>query len=627
MSSPPETLFAAALAYHDQSRLEEAEAAYLRLLVGHPDHAAGLHNLAMLHCQRNNPRAGLPLFERLCRLQPMSPGHHANLGNAYYIAGSLESAEQCYRRSLQLGGESPDGLYNLGNALKGQGRHEEALACYARAVALQPDHHEAYNNLGHVLHDMGRRFAAVRCFQRAAVIRPDDFKAHFNLGMALGGIGQLEAARACYGKAIQLKPEFLDAHHTLLFLYNLLDTVPPQVSLEQACAFGAMVAARASPFNGWLCEPVPDKRLRIGLVSGDFRVHPVGFFLEGLLSELASAPIELIAYANNTYDDELTARIKPRFAAWHSIAGMEDADLARRIHGDGVDILVDLAGHTRDNRLPVFAWKPAPVQVTWLGYFATTGVRGIDYILADPHVLPVKEESHFTELAWRLPEIYYCFTPPDIAIEPGPLPARGSGHVTFGCFNKLSKLNDDVVALWASVLRRVPGSRLLLKAAEMGEAEAARHLTARFAAQGIDEARLSIEGHSPRAEYLAAYRRVDMALDPFPFPGGTTTVEGLWMGVPVVTMRGKRFIGHQGETILNNAGLSEWIARDEDEYVAKAVAHAANLDGLTDLRARLRRQLLASPVCDTPRFAMHFLAALRGMWQDWCSRAQRMDAS
>ena len=384
--------------------------------------------------------------------------------------------------------------------------------------------------------------------------------------------------------------------------------------LALARRFGTLAASRVTrAFDHWR-EPAPGQPLRVGLVSGDFGNHPVGYFLEGLLRAADPARIAFLAFPSQPDEDELTARIKPLFAAWQPIHALDDAAAARLIHASGVQVLLDLAGHTAHNRLPVFAWRPAPVQAAWLGYFATTGVAEIDYIIGDPQVTPPAEASHFTETVWRLPETYLCFTPPEIAVEVSELPARTSGHFTFGCFNNLNKINDAVVRVWARVLHAVPNSRLLLKAFQLQDATVRDGIRARFAVLGIMDDRLLTEPPSSRAEYLHDYHRVDIALDPFPYPGGTTTCEALWMGVPVLTLRGNRFLSHAGETFARNAGLADWIAADEDEYVTVAARFAARLESLAGLRARLRDQVLASPLFDAPRFARHFEAALWEMW-------------
>jgi predicted O-linked N-acetylglucosamine transferase (SPINDLY family) len=291
------------------------------------------------------------------------------------------------------------------------------------------------------------------------------------------------------------------------------------------------------------------------------------------------------------------------------MVGISDEIVCDKIRDDGIDILIDLSGHTLNGRLPLFAWKPSPVQVSWLGYFATTGVAAIDYLIADPWTLPVSQENNFTEKIVRLPETRLCFTPPDADVDVSPLPALDRGYVTFGCFNNLTKMNDQVVTLWSRVLKAVPNSRLFLMS---------HQLNAEFVANGIDDNRLVLRGFSPRAEYLAAYGQVDIALDPFPYCGGTTTVEALWMGVPVLTLAGEHFLSRQGVGLLMNSGLAEWVATDYEDYVSRAILHASDLRQLTLLRSGLRKQVLASPIFDSPRFACHFEAALRDMWRNWC---------
>jgi len=279
-------------------------------------------------------------------------------------------------------------------------------------------------------------------------------------------------------------------------------------------------------------------------------------------------------------------------------------------------VLIDLSGHTKHNRLPVFAWKPAPVQVTWLGLPATSGVAEMDYVLGDPWAIPEQCEDQFTEAVWRMPDSYLCLTIPASPIQVAPLPALVSGHVTFGSFNNLTKMNDSVVAVWARILTSVPNSRLLLKAKQLSDAAVCTQTLQRFAAHGIAPERMQLQGIlASRNEHLATYNKVDIALDTFPYPGVTTSVEALWMGVPVLSMQGDRFLSCTASSIAHNAGLAEWIAAGQDDYVAKAVRYASDLPRLAVLRAGLRQQVLASPLFDAPRFARHFEEALWGMWQ------------
>jgi protein O-GlcNAc transferase len=543
------------------------------------------------------------------------------LGESLYMQG--KDALYALQKTTELLPDDADAFSNLGVVLTGLGQLNEAVASCRRALKIKPDDARAYNTLGNALQDLGQLNDAVASYRRALQIKPDYAKAHNNLGAALQDLGRSIDAAASYRRALELKPDYINAQGNLLFTLNHIASHAPAYCRAEAHQYGRMVAKGVTArFTAWQCVAKPE-RLRVGLVSGDLFNHPVGFFLESLLAQLDYTRIELIAYPTNPVMDELTARIKPYFAAWKPLFGLGDEAAARLIHADGVHVLIDLAGHTVHNRLPVFAWKPAPVQASWLGYFATTGVAEMDYLLADRYVVPSGEEDNFTETIWRLPESYLCFTAPTYEVDVSALPALSMGCITFGCFNNLVKMNDAVVDLWARVLQAVPGSRLFLKTKQLNDPMMCNITRQRFTERGISPDRLLLEGSSPRAELLAAYRKVDIALDPFPYPGGTTSVEGLWMGVPVITRRGERFLSHLGETIAHNAGLADWIAADDDEYVAKAVEHTADLERLAVLRAGLRQQILASPVFDAPRFARNFETALWGMWQTWCDKQQK----
>lgn len=500
-----------------------------------------------------------------------------------------------------------------------EARIDRAFVARLLCVAAAPDDVEALCNLATLLKDLGRQedVEIEACAARALSNDPECAAAYRLMGGALARRNRLAESDAAFQKALELKPELHEVRSALLFAMSRSETGTHALRLEKAREFGHRVQVRPTKrFDSWRCDGHP-QRLRVGMVSGDLRTHPVGHFLENVLAHLDPARLELFAYSSTHEADALTERIRPRFASWIGVKGLNDEAAARQIHDDGVHVLLDLAGHTSDNRLPVFAYKPAPVQASWLGYFATTGLRQMDYVLADPFVAPFEDGGHFVEQLWRLPESYLCFTPPEYSIEPGGLPALRNGFVTFGCFNNLNKMNDAVVAQRARVLQAVPGSRLLLKT-KLLDSPAVRQATYdRFAAHGIDPARLVLEGHAPRSELLAAYKRVDIALDPFPYPGGTTSVEALWMAVPVLTRRGDTFLSRMGESICSNAGLSDWVAENEDDYVRKAVAFTQDLPDLARLREGLRAQVLVSPLFDAPRFARHFESAMWGMWQGW----------
>lgn len=564
-------------------------------------------------------------FEALGRAASLLPGDPTaqnNFGNALKDRGRLLEAADCFARSIALRPDNPRAHLNLGAVLKDLGRLAESAECSRRALALQPDYAEALSNLGMVLRLQGCPGEAEGIFRRALVAKPDFVAARMGLAMSLCDQGDMHGAEQGLREALAQKPDSLEARSALLFVLNYQPGRAAAELLEEARLFGQAASLTARPFTAWRGKPEPGRCLKIGFVSGDFCQHPVGQFIEHVLAALRSAHagrLELHAYHAQHYTDELTGRLKPLFKGWRMVAGMSDAVLAEQIHRDGIDILVDLSGHTSHNRLPVFAWKPAPVQMTWLGYLATTGVPGMDYLLADGQVLPAAAEAAFTEQIVRMPKSYVCFTPPLQEAPVAALPAVAQGGITFGSFNNLNKLNDEVLALWARILAAVPESRLLLKARQLADEAVRSRLTGFFETRGVSADRLLLLGHVARDAHLATYGQVDIGLDPFPYPGITTTVEALWMGVPVVSLAGTTFMARQGVGLLTHAGLEDWLADSAEAYVATAVRHAADIEGLARLRAGLRSRLQASPVFDQHAFADDFEAMLRQLWRNWCA--------
>ncbi|MDR3640559.1 MAG: tetratricopeptide repeat protein [Humidesulfovibrio sp.] len=607
-------------ALKEQGRLAEAEASYRQALAIRPGYAEAQSNLGVtLHGLGRLAEAEASHRQAL-GFQPGCAEVQNNLGNTLMALGRQEEAENRYRQALAINPGFPEAHGNLGIALKGRGRLDEAKSCFLRSLELKPASAEVHSNLGALLKEQGQLEAAEACCRRALKIAPGFAEAQNNLGAVLKESGRLGAAETCFRRTLELAPDNAEALSNLLFTLHYSPSHDHASRQKEANRYGKLAAARVRKrFASWGCKPGPE-RLRVGLVSGDLRNHAVGFFLESVLEQIDQSRIELIAYPTGGKEDGWTARVKPRFSAWKPLTGLSDEAAARLIHADNVHLLLDLSGHTAKNRLPVFAWKPAPVQATWLGYFATTGLAEMDYLIADPFALRESEAECFTEMIYRLPETRFCFSPPEASVEVSPLPALANGFVTFGCFNDLAKMNDEVVALWAKVLAAVPRSRLFLKAGQLGEPALRRNTLGRFAAHGIEAERLILEGPESREKYLKAYHRVDVALDPFPYPGGVTTIEGLWMGVPLVTMAGTSLLSRQGVGILMNAGLPEWIAPDPASYVELAAAHGNDLGRLSGLRSKLRKQVLASPLFDAPRFARHLETALWWMWRAGCAR-------
>nr|WP_295784196.1 tetratricopeptide repeat protein [Rhodoferax sp.] len=625
-------LIAQGNALEDAGQLPQALQRYEAAIALEPRFARAHLNRGNALLASGDTDAAVDAFETALAHDPDYAAGHFNLGNAHARLRQPGAATAAYRKAIALNPDFVDAHVALGALLDDGRQYSAAVAHYRLALAIRPGYAEVHSNLGKSLRELGQFEDALAGYGRALEINPGYAEGHSNLGNVLKDLGRLDEALACYRRALELAPAFVEAHSNLLFLLNYRTDADPHLALAEAQRYGASVTEHARSYGTWPNSREPGRILRIGFVSGDLRDHPVSYFFEGVLAALANmAPcrLELFCYSNHPLYDSTTRRIQSHFdGGWCATEDMTDAALAERMRNDAIDILVDLSGHTAHNRLPVFAMKPAPVQLSWLGYFGTTGVSAMDYLIADPWTLPPSEEANFTERIWRLPETRLCFTPPDVPLEVTPLPALSNGYVTFGCFNNLSKMNDRVVALWAQVLHATPGSRLFLKSPQLKEVSVQQGLCTAFVAHGITLDRLVLEGLSSRAEYLACYQRVDIALDPFPYTGGTTTVEALWMGVPVLTLQGERFLSRQGVGLLMNAGLPEWIASDPADYVLRATAHAADLHALARLRSTLRQQVLASPIFNANDFARHFETALRGMWHAWCSQqAVRVDSS
>ena len=354
-------------------------------------------------------------------------------------------------------------------------------------------------------------------------------------------------------------------------------------------------------------------QLRLGFLSPDLGRHPVGFFLVCVLQSLSQQRQKTVCYSTRIIKDSLTHRLQSAASHWRDVNGLSNERLAEQICADGIDILFDLAGHTGGNRLLVFARKPAPLQITWIGYEGTTGLSAMDYLLADRYMIPEGRECFYREQVLRMPEGYVCYDPPQGAPPVGPLPAWERGEVTFGSFNNLAKITPEVVKVWAGILRRLPKGQLVLKYRGLGNASVQQRYRELFAGCGVDPGRLSLQPPSSYGEYLAAYQQIDVALDPFPFSGSATTCEALWMGVPVITCPGETFASRHGLSHLSNIGLRETIARTFDEYVELAVSLGGDLPRLAALRAGSREQMAASPLCDGQRFAADLMTLCAGV--------------
>jgi protein O-GlcNAc transferase len=550
-------------------------------------------------------------------LKPDYPEAHNNLGILRKAQGRPDEAVACYRRALELRPTYFDAHNNLGNAFQTLGKLDDAIACYRRALALKPNLPWGHNNLGVALKDRGNLDESVACFRRTLQLMPGYAEGHNNLGIALKEQGMLDEAADCYRRAVELKPDSAGAHSNLVYTLNFSADCDARQIYAAARRWNQQHAERlAKSSTPHANQRSADRRLRIGYVSPDFRLHPVGRFLLPLVEAHDHREFEIFCYASLPVEDAISERFRTCADVWRSVFACSDEKLAEMIRQDRIDILVDLTMHMADNRLLVFARKPAPVQVTYLAYCGTTGLSAIDYRLSDPYLDPPGcDEAVYSEQTVRLPETYWCYGPPSEAPPCSGVPALQSGHVTFGCLNNFCKVTGATLAAWSRLLQAAPDAHLLLHAQAGGHRDRVRDY---LSGQGVSADRLSFAEKVSLAEYFRLYARIDVALDPFPYGGGTTTCDALWMGVPVVSLAGQTAVGRGGLSILTNAGLPELAARDVDDYVRIAAALASDVPRLTELRSTLRERMQRSPLMDASRFARNVEAAYRGMWRRWC---------
>jgi len=638
--------------HHSAGRLDKAEALYRKVLLSRPNHPDALHLLGLLHYQAGRFDAAAEMLRRAasanptsaeCRfnlalallaqgrwddaiaalrdalsLRPSYPQAYNSLGTALRAKGQLAEAVDAYRQAVASNPQVAGFWSNLGIALHGQGNPQEAVEAFRRAIALKPDFAEAHNNLGNALWASRRYTEAAQACREAIRLRPDLADAYNNLGNAAKDLGQLDEAIDCYRKAITLEPSSHQVHSSLIYtLYFHQDYDAAAILAEHRAwndRHAKPLAVHIRPHEN---DRSPDRRLRIGYVSADFRTHPVGLCFEPLLEQHDHRPFEIICFSNVPRADAVTARMQKHADQWLEIFGQSDQEVAELVRQKQIDILVDLSLHMAHNRMLVFARKPAPVQVTYLGYPGTTGLSTVDYRLGDSYIDPPGTEQFHSEKTIRLPRTYLCwrFNGGEQAV--GPLPALQNGYVTFGSLNNFAKVTPPVLETWGKLLSVVKDSRLILRCPQ---GQAADHVCRALGRYGVDPRRLDLVGHLSWEQYVSLYQYQDIGLDPFPYPGHTTSCDSMWMGVPVVTLTGQTSVSRAGASLLHTIGLSELIAAEEQQYVEMARNLAEDLPRLMQLRATLRGRMQQSALMDAAGFARDVEAAYRQMWRQWCRR-------
>ncbi len=607
-------------AHHQHGRYGEAAALFARVRQLAPRDAAGWHHGGLTALAVGQAAEAVPLLERAWQLSPNSVASAFGLGVARVATGDQTGAEAVLQQIVKTQPAMAEAWHYLALVFKTSGRLAEAIAAQRKVVALKPAYAAGWHALGSSLGAHGSPTEALACFERALKLEPDNLRTQLGRGMMLFKCFRVEEAEAAMGAIVARDPQQIEARSYRLMALNSLEQRPREAVFAEHVAFGRTLPKFRPP--GSVTVPDPARRLRIAFLSPDLREHSVAYFLEPMLQHLDRGAFEIFLYHDHAIVDAVSARLRSLAAGWRHFAGQADGVVEKAIREDAPDVLIDLAGHTGLNRLPLFARRLAPVQVTYLGYPNTTGLREMDYRFVDACTDPAPEaETLHTEKLVRFSPTAWSYLAPAHAPEPAPPPSLVARHVTFGSFNNLTKATDGTMRRWARVLDAVPGSRLLIKSGGLDEPAVRDPLLRRLAAAGLG-GRVELLPHArDTASHLDLYGRVDVALDTFPYHGTTTTCEALWMGVPVVTLAGDRHVSRVGVSLLAALGHREWIAAQEDDYVRIAAALAQDTERRTALRRSLRDEMRLSLLCDHAGQARRFGMALRECWQQWCAGA------
>lgn len=601
-----------------QRKLDRALECYKMALAINPRAHQALANIGAVFTDTGKHEEAIGYCQAALRIDPNSEIAHTNLGAALENLGKFPEAIESSCRALKINPKSHIALNNLASALLRERKRSEAVAFLRQAMELKPDHAKTYNNLGLALKELGLNGEALTYLQKAAELDPNDAETHRNLASVYYMAGRASEAVASYRNALKIKPGFVSAYSDMLFTLNYVPHTPEELFAEHL-RFGKLFCEplQKMPHRN---EPVAHRRLRVGYVSGDFRNHPVANFIEPVLANYSREAFEVFCYANQAINDSVTERLRGMVDRWRQVDALSDDALAETIRKDGIDILVDLSGHTALNRLLVFARKPAPVQVTMFGCMQTTGVPAIDYRITSNILDPAGTSEHLnTEQLIRLPAGAAPFLPPPECPEVNDLPALKNGFVTFASFNNPTKVTPQVIATWAEVLQAMPAAKMLIVGRDGDQ------LGGAIEAHGIAPHRLEFLKLLPIKEFLALHHRVDFALDTFPYNGGVTSFVSAWMGVPFVTISGIDPVSRVGESVLRAAGVAQLVAKDTAEYVRKAVDAAGDLPRLAAWRNALRPNLQKWGKGGAT-FTAQLEQAYREMWQRWCEQQQPVPA-
>ncbi len=585
------------------------------VLMLQPDNVTALMLQAECFYHQNRCDDALPLVQQAIQKMPNSARAHDLLGIIQQALGHFQESIACFNKAVSLKPNNAQSYSNLGAVLQKIGQHEPALQALQKAVELNPNLAIAYANMGFSYYQLGQIGEALASGEKALALEPDSDIARLNHGLALVSHGDLDMAVAEFKKTFELNPDCNKARSNYVYTISYSDTRTPQEICQAHCEWGEYWSQRIDAATQWAASEHEGKPLRIGYISPDFRRHPAGFLFSSFFKHHTDA-VQTYCYAYLPAADDLSEQLKQQAHSWCDITGMTDDQVAAKIQQDEIDILVDLAGHTANNRLLVLARKPAPIQASYLGYPNTTGLQTVDYLIADKYVCPKSAERYYTESVVKLPRYVFCYTPHEFAPEVAPAPHLKNAYITFGCYNNLPKLTPTVLAAWAQILQAVPDARLRLKSRPFEDESTCEHYRQMFVDLGIDNTRIDFSGPSVLPEMLAECAEVDIFLDPFPFNGGVTTLDTTWMGAPTITLQGDVFSHRMGTSMLTHLGCKELIAKSQKAYVKLAVKLAKDSKRLQEYRETLRQRMAESSLCDGVQHAKDLEALYQKMWQE-----------
>lgn len=603
-------------AYKGQKDYSKAIATYKKAVQIKPDHIEALFNLANTLFENNDYVQAERYFQQTLQFKPNMHEARNRLGKIFNHLADHEKAMTCFSQVLKLEQDNLQALNNMGYSLQELGRFDEAINQYKKALVYHPQRPELFNNIGNVLVRQGKFNKALSWYQKAVNAQPDYEEANINLAWTYGQHGLYKESIKCLQNLCNRRTDLHFAYSDLLFNLNYDPELNNKDLFESAKGWWLRFTETAQSHilnnKRQLNIKKTGEPLHIGFLSPDFRQHPVGIFILPLLKNISKSNFKIFCYAEigSKNHDTITDEIMKLSDYWYSTWGIDDDKVAEKITSDKIDILFDLAGHSAQNRLPIMARKPSPLQVSWLGYVNTTGLPVIDYRFTDQIANPSGSELYYSESLVYLPHGFFCYLPPAECPGIGPLPAISSGTITFGSFNNIIKISEEVIEVWAKILLAVPDSKLLWVSKAFADTQIQSHFLNIFNLNGVPSNRIEMVCNLPMKEYLATHNRVDIALDPFPHNGHTITCHSLWMGVPVITLKGDRYAARMGASIMTRINLENHIANSKDEYIEKAKSLAGNIGELQDLRRSMRERLLSSSICDTKQFTKDFENAL-----------------